>query len=67
MEFLDEMIRDRDMNLRIEEVAIPTGSGLAGKTLRESRIRDVTDALVLLGRSASIKKLRDAVTTGFKP
>jgi voltage-gated potassium channel len=47
VEFLDEMIRDRDMNLRIEEVAIPIGSAFAGKTLRESRIRDVTDALVL--------------------
>jgi voltage-gated potassium channel len=47
VEFLDEMVRDRDMNLRIEEVAIPTGSAFAGKTLRESRIRDVTDALVL--------------------
>jgi len=47
VEFLDEMIRDRDMNLRIEEVAIPVGSAFAGKTLRESRIRDVTDALVL--------------------
>ncbi len=92
VEFLDEMIRDRDMNLRIEEVSIPHGSPFAGKTLRESRIRDVTDALVLairsggkgfsynpgpdtvlaagvtlvlLGRSASVAKLRDAVGTGF--
>ncbi len=47
VEFLDEMIRDRNMNLRIEEVQIPPGSAFAGKTLRESRIRDVTDALVL--------------------
>jgi voltage-gated potassium channel len=92
VEFLDEMIRDRDMNLRIEEVAIPSGSAFAGKTLRESRIRDVTDALVLairdqgrgfqynpgpdtvlasgvtlvlLGRTASVAKLRSAVGTGF--
>jgi voltage-gated potassium channel len=41
------MLRDRDMNLRIEEVDIPAGSAITGKTLRESRIRDVTDALVL--------------------
>jgi voltage-gated potassium channel len=93
VEFLDEMIRDRDLNLRIEEVAIPTGSVLAGKSLRDSRIRDYTDALVLairgedrsfrynpgpdtvlgagttlvvLGRAASIVKLRDAVGGGFK-
>jgi voltage-gated potassium channel len=93
VEFLDEMIRDRDMNLRIEEVAIPVGSAFAGKTLRDSRIRDVTDALVLairdrdrgfrynpgpdavldagvtlvlLGRTASVAKFRDAVGSGFK-
>jgi voltage-gated potassium channel len=47
VEFLDEMIRDRDMNLRIEEVGIPAGSAFSGKTLRDSRIRDATDALVL--------------------
>ena len=93
VEFLDEMLRDRELNLRIEEVEIPVGSPFAGKTLRDSRIRDVTDALVLairdkgrggfqynpgpearleggltlvlLGRAASVKKLRDAVATGF--
>jgi voltage-gated potassium channel len=91
VEFLDEMIRDRDMNLRIEEVNIPAGSAFAGKTLRDSRIRDVTDALVLairdrgrfsynpgpdtvlaagdtlvlLGRSASVAKLREHIGTGF--
>lgn len=91
VEFLDEMIRDRDMNLRIEEVVIPAGSAFAGKMLRESRIRDVTDALVLairehgkfhynpgpdtvlaagdtlvlLGRTASVGKLRDHLGTGF--
>jgi voltage-gated potassium channel len=90
VEFLDEMVRDRDMNLRIEELKIPAGSAFAGKSLRESRIRDVTDALVLalredgkfrynpgpdtvlapgvtlvlLGRTASITKLRDELTAG---
>jgi len=92
VEFLDEMVRDRDMNLRIEEVNIPAGSAFAGKMLRESRIRDVTDALVLairehgkfhynpgpdtvlaagdtlvlLGRSASVAKLRQHLGTGFE-
>lgn len=91
VEFLDEMIRDRDLNLRIEEVDIPSGSAFAGKMLRESRIRDVTDALVLairehgrfhynpgpdtvlaagdtlvlLGRTASVGKLREHLGTGF--
>ncbi len=93
VEFLDEMVRDRDMNLRLEEVLVPAGSAFAGKKLRDTRIRDVTDALVLamrdshggpfrynpgpdtvveggtllvvLGRTASIAKLRAAVETGF--
>jgi voltage-gated potassium channel len=92
VEFLDEMIRDRDMNLRIEEVVIPEGSAFAGKMLRESRIRDVSDALVLairahgkfhynpgpdtvlaagdtlvlLGRSASVGKLREHLGLGLE-
>lgn len=53
VEFLDEMIRDRDRNLRIEEVEIPKVSVFTGKTLRESRIRDVTDALVLAIREGA--------------
>jgi len=47
VEFLDEMLRDRDKNLRIEEVQIPETCDEAGKTIREARLRQVTDALVL--------------------
>ncbi len=45
--FLDRMLRDRDgRRIRIEEIAIPEGSSLIGKTLAETTIRD-TGALVI--------------------
>lgn len=55
VEFLDEMLRDRDRNLRIEEVEVHAGCPVAGKTLRESRFRDVTEALVLALRERGRK------------
>src|SRR5207247_2448501 len=33
-EFLDQMLRDKDKNLRLEEVVIPEGSPLIGMTLK---------------------------------
>ena len=47
VEFLDRILQDRDGNqLRIEEVSLPQGSSLEGKTLAQSAIRN-TGALVL--------------------
>lgn len=47
VEFLDRILQDRDGNqLRIEEVPLPQGSSLEGKTLAQSGIRN-TGALVL--------------------
>jgi voltage-gated potassium channel len=57
VEFLDQMLRDRDRNLRIEEVAVSATSPIAGKTLRDARLRDHTDALVLA--------LRDVTSRAF--
>jgi K+/H+ antiporter YhaU regulatory subunit KhtT len=47
VEFLDRILQDRDGNqLRIEEIPIPEGSSIFGRTLAQTRIRN-TGALVL--------------------
>lgn len=51
-EFLDVVMHDGSLDLRIEEVAIPPASPVAGATLREAHLRDRTGALVLAIRSA---------------
>jgi len=48
--FLDEMLRDREKNLRIEEVGIEEGSPVVGKTLGEFDLRDISSALLLACR-----------------
>ena len=55
IEFLDLMLRDREKNLRIEEVNLPSGSRLHGKPLGEARIRDKTNLLVIAIREQSGK------------
>ncbi|MBK6574660.1 MAG: NAD-binding protein [Sandaracinaceae bacterium] len=41
VEFLDRILQDRDGNqLRIEEIAIPEGSSIFGRTLSQTRIRN---------------------------
>ncbi len=49
--FLDEMMRDRSLNVRIEEVAVPAGSRLLGRRLRESAIQEETNTLVVALRA----------------
>jgi len=51
-EFLDQMLRDRAQNLRIEEVTVPADSPLIGLQLRESAIRKESDVLVIAVREA---------------
>ena len=46
-EFLDVVMHDGSLEFRLEEVPLPQGSPLAGKSLRETHIRDSTGALVL--------------------
>jgi voltage-gated potassium channel len=50
VEFLDLMLRDKDKNLRIEEVVVPTGSPLVGKPIYEAQIRQYTNLLVVAVR-----------------
>ena len=52
VEFLDLMLRDPEKNLRIEEVAIPSGSSLVGSALRDTSIRARTKAMVIAVKHA---------------
>jgi len=51
-EFLDVVMHDGSLEFRLEEVALPQGSPLAGKSLREAHIRDSTGALILALRDS---------------
>lgn len=49
--FLDEMLRDRERNLRVEEVPVEKDSPEAGKRLGEIEFRAVSNALLLACRT----------------
>ena len=51
-EFLDVVMHGADVEFRLEEVALSTGSPIAGQTLRDAHVRDRTGALVLALRGA---------------
>ena len=46
-EFLDVVMHDRGIEFRLEEIAVPDGSPIEGRSIREAHIRDRTGALVL--------------------
>ena len=46
-EFLDVVMHDRDIEFRLEEVAVPERSPIEGASIREAHVRDRTGALVL--------------------
>lgn len=46
-EFLDVVMHERTLEFRLEEVPVAAGSPIAGKSLRDTRLRDKTGALVL--------------------
>ena len=52
-EFLDLMLRDKQRNLRLEEVKIPDGSSFANRQLKDTPIRSKTKLLVVAVRDAS--------------
>jgi voltage-gated potassium channel len=54
--FLDQMLRDRDLNLRIDEVSVPTGSPMVGRPLSAFRLDELPDVLVLAVRAGGIWK-----------
>jgi voltage-gated potassium channel len=51
-EFLDVVMHDGSLEFRLEEVAVPENSPLAGKSLRDAHIRDSTGALILALRES---------------
>jgi voltage-gated potassium channel len=52
VQFLDLMLRDKDKNLRFEEVAVSKTSPFAGVALKDTPIRRETRALVVAVRAA---------------
>jgi voltage-gated potassium channel len=51
-EFLDQMLRDKDKKLRLEEVVVPPGSRFVGLALKDTPIRRETRALVVAVRGS---------------
>ncbi len=51
-EFVDVVMHERSMEFRMQEVEIPDGSPLDGRTLRQARLRDACGALVLALRNS---------------
>lgn len=49
-EFLDLMLRDKEKNLRLEEVVIPASSSFVGQALKDTPIRQKTKLLVVAVR-----------------
>jgi voltage-gated potassium channel len=49
--FLDVVMRDRSIELRLGEVEVPSGSPFLGQTLRAANVRERTGALVLAVRN----------------
>lgn len=45
--FLDLMLRDREKGLRVEEMAVPAGSSLIGKSISQAKIGERTGALLV--------------------
>jgi voltage-gated potassium channel len=51
-EFLDVVMHDRGIEFRLEEIAVPEGSPIQDRSIREAHIRDRTGALVLALRDS---------------
>jgi len=51
-EFLEVVMHDGSLEFRLEEVPLPHGSPLAGRSLREAHIRDSTGSLILALRNS---------------
>lgn len=49
-EFLDQMLRDKDRNLRLEEIVVPAESSFCGMALKDTPIRQKTRLLVVAVR-----------------
>lgn len=51
--FLDAMLRDRELNLRVDEIRIPDGSPTVGKPLRDLGLERLPGILLVATRSPS--------------
>jgi voltage-gated potassium channel len=51
--FLDKMMRDKDKQLRFEELTVPPGSPLVGKRLADSKLRAERNLLIVAARDPS--------------
>lgn len=51
--FLDTMLRDRDANLRIDEVTLPPGSSAVGREIGDLELGKVSNALLVAYRESS--------------
>lgn len=49
--FLDAMLRDRDLNLRIDEIIVPEGSSYVGEEIRRLGLEELPGILLLALRS----------------
>ncbi len=49
-DFVDVVMHDRNLEFRLEELTLGATSPIAGKTLRDAQVRDLTGALVLAVR-----------------
>jgi voltage-gated potassium channel len=61
-EFLDVVMHDRDIEFRLEEIAVPEGSPVEGRSIRDAHVRDRTGALVL-----ALRDREGAFTTNPPP
>jgi voltage-gated potassium channel len=64
--FLDLMLREREHVLRVDEIAVPEGSPLAGKSIAEARFEEKTGALLVAlrpggGREFSFNPGREVI------
>ncbi len=52
VQFLDQMMREKDQTLRFEEIVVEQASPFAGQTLRRVPLRGVANVLVIAARDA---------------
>jgi voltage-gated potassium channel len=52
-EFVDVVMHERSMEFRMQEVEVPEGSPIAGRTLRDANLRQTANVLVLALREPS--------------
>ena len=50
---LDMVLRDRDANLRIDEVTLPPGSSAGGREIQELKLGEISNALLVAYRESS--------------